>query len=159
MFLTPLLASQTAWVQDVPLREKPIPRDAKATDFPAQFERVLKALNVEAALRTLRINNARLSPYPSLCVRSIDVGVLQHNVPLTAITDLRTKWDFSRVGVQLVASLAGKHEGWPKVIHVGHTALMKAVRDLGARSGGRKLAIECQVRLAPYRANRKMRGR
>lgn len=136
------------------MREKVVPRDAKATDFPAQFERVLKALNVEAALRTLCINNVRLLPHLSLCARIIDVGVSQHTVPLTAITDLRTKWDFSRVGVQLVASLAGKHEGWPKVIHTGHPALMKAVRDLGARSGGRKLAVECQVRPAPLASAR-----
>ncbi|EIN05149.1 phospholipase D/nuclease, partial [Punctularia strigosozonata HHB-11173 SS5] len=116
----------TVWVQDVPLRQTPIRYDHKATDFPATFERVFKALNVEAALQALTIND-----HP--------------DIPLPSVTDLRTKWDFSKVKAHLVASVAGKHEGWPEVIRNGHTALMKAVRDMGARAGkGREVELECQ---------------
>jgi tyrosyl-DNA phosphodiesterase-1 len=67
-------------------------------------------------------------------------------LPLPAIADLRRTWDFSKVAARLVPSLAGKHEGWPAVIRTGHTALMKAVRDLGcAPQKGQALSIECQV--------------
>jgi len=59
------------------------------------------------------------------------------------------KWDWSKVKVKLVPSIAGKHEGWPNVISTGHTRLMKAVRDTGLRTGkgkaARDLVIECQV--------------
>jgi tyrosyl-DNA phosphodiesterase 1 len=51
------------------------------------------------------------------------------------------------VTATLIPSIAGKHEGWPKVVKTGHTALMRAVRliaginDKKARNG----YIECQV--------------
>lgn len=51
-----LTLPQSVWVQDVPLRAKPIPNDSKATDFPAAFIRVLRGLNVAPALINL-INN------------------------------------------------------------------------------------------------------
>lgn len=51
--------------------------------------------------------------------------------------------------VKLVPSIAGKHEGWPNVVLTGHTRLMKAVRDMGLRTGKGKAAkdllIESQV--------------
>ncbi|KDQ55780.1 hypothetical protein JAAARDRAFT_159157 [Jaapia argillacea MUCL 33604] len=116
----------TVWVQDIPLRASPIPHDPKATDFPATFERVLKALNVRSAL-------------------DIMIRTDHPNIPFKSISDLRRLWDFSKVKVKLVASIAGKHEGWPNVIHTGHTALMKAVRDLGVRAGKeREVIVECQ---------------
>ena len=31
------------------------------------------------------------------------------------LEELREKWDFSRVAVKLIPSLAGKHEGWDSV--------------------------------------------
>lgn len=89
-----------------------------------------------------------LSVPPSLL--SLTVPIVQHVVPLSTYTDLRAKWDFIKVKVQLIASLAGKHEGWPRVVLTGHTAIMKAVRDIGARAGTRKLVIECQVRWVSY---------
>ncbi|TFY63635.1 hypothetical protein EVJ58_g3136 [Rhodofomes roseus] len=95
----------TAWVQDVPKRPSPIAHDSKVDDFPAAFSRVLRALNVGPAL-TSHVNNDRL----------------EH---------LRTHWDFSKVKAKLIPSIAGKHEGWPKVILTGHTSLMKALRELG----------------------------
>jgi len=50
--------------------------------------------------------------------------------------------------VQLVASIAGKHQTWPRVIETGHPRLMAAVRKLGLRTGKSKqrkdLMLECQ---------------
>jgi len=44
----------------------------------------------------------------------------QHpKIPLSTIEDLRRQWDFSKVRVHLVPSIAGKHEGWPEVIKYG----------------------------------------
>jgi hypothetical protein len=49
-------------VQDVPKRKNPIAPDKNASDFPAQFELVLKALNVETALRTFSMNQVGPAP-------------------------------------------------------------------------------------------------
>lgn len=49
---------------------------------------------------------------------------------------------------KLVPSVAGKHEGWSNVLMTGHVRLMKAVRDMGLRTGkgkGKNVALECQV--------------
>ena len=60
---------------------------------------------------------------------------------------LRTAYDFTRVRAKLVPSVAGKHEGWPNVIRTGHTALMKALREIGAEAGkSRRVTVEYQVR-------------
>ncbi|THH28564.1 hypothetical protein EUX98_g5632 [Antrodiella citrinella] len=116
----------TAWVQDFPLRSAPIPHDPKATDFPATFSRILRSLNVVAALLNMARNG-------------------HDDLPLKCAEDLRCKWDFSKAKVFLIPSIAGKHEGWPKVVQTGHTALMKALRDMGARTGkDRELTLECQ---------------
>ncbi|GJJ05818.1 hypothetical protein Clacol_000005 [Clathrus columnatus] len=145
----------SVWLQDVPLRKESIPHDAKAEDFPAQLGRVLHYIHVPEGLRALRVDHP--------------------NLPFNAITDLRTKWDFSevhsylffsfparltgpQVRVQLVPSIAGKFEGWPAVLRFGHTRLMKAIRQIGARADpefnkplgngqrqGRKLLLECQT--------------
>ncbi|KIP12180.1 hypothetical protein PHLGIDRAFT_124343 [Phlebiopsis gigantea 11061_1 CR5-6] len=117
----------SVWVQDVPLRPAPIAHDAKASDFPTAFTRVLRAVNVVPALLTLIRNG-------------------HENLPLRRIEDLRSRWDFSKVKVALVASLAGKHEGWPKVILTGHTGLMKALQDMNLRPpAGKELQLECQL--------------
>ncbi|EPS99962.1 hypothetical protein FOMPIDRAFT_1060549 [Fomitopsis schrenkii] len=116
----------TAWVQDVPRRPSPIAHDPKADDFPAAFVRVLHGLNVAPAL-TSHINN----DHP--------------NIPLQSLEHLRTHWDFSKVKAKLIPSIAGKHEGWPKVILAGHTCLMKALRDSGlAAEKGKEVVLECQ---------------
>ncbi|KAI5120005.1 hypothetical protein M0805_008466 [Coniferiporia weirii] len=116
----------TVWLQDVKLRETPIRHDPKATDFPGTLQRVLHALNVPAALTKLTDGD-----FP--------------NLPIEAISELRMRWDWSKVQVKLVASLAGKHEGWDQVERTGHPALMKAIQDLGARTPKNKeLVLECQ---------------
>ena len=56
------------------------------------------------------------------------------------------RWDWSKVKVKLVASIAGKHDGWEQVIKTGHPALMGALQELGAQPlKGKQLVLECQV--------------
>ncbi|KAH7333757.1 tyrosyl-DNA phosphodiesterase-domain-containing protein [Rhizoctonia solani] len=122
------------WLQDVPLRTGPPPPtnrrnkdDPTAEGFPERLERVLKALNVEPALEAHLLDQRA----------SGDV-----RLPLRSIDELHSRWDWSRVTAHLVPSLAGKHAGWPTILGVGHVALMKAVRDIGAKSDD--VSIECQ---------------
>ncbi|OSD00730.1 phospholipase D/nuclease [Trametes coccinea BRFM310] len=118
----------SVWVQDVPKRAEPITTLAKSDkeDFPSTMVRVLHALNVAPALVNMLRND-----HP--------------NLPLQRLEDLRTHWDFSRVKAALVPSIAGKHEGWPKVILTGHTRLMKSLIDMGAATPqGKELVLECQ---------------
>ena len=67
------------------------------------------------------------------------------NIPLSAVRPgaLRTRWDFSRVRVTLIPSIAGKHEGWPAVVKSGHTALMRAISRLNPHQRG--VSLEYQV--------------
>ncbi|KAF8547998.1 phospholipase D/nuclease [Imleria badia] len=118
------------WLQDVPPRSKPIPHERKVIDdFPSIMQKVLHAVNVHPALANMLTND-----HPDL--------------PIQTIEDLRSKWDFSKVAVKLIPSISGKHEGWPAVVQTGHPRLMKAVRDLGLRTGkgkaARELVLECQ---------------
>ncbi|KAH8115094.1 phospholipase D/nuclease [Phellopilus nigrolimitatus] len=116
----------TVWLQDIPMRRTAVRHDPKATDFPATLQRVLTSLNVPAALTKLLDGN-----YP--------------NLPIEALSDLRMRWDWSNVKAKMVASLAGKHEGWDQVVRTGHPALMKAIQDIGARTPKNKeLVLECQ---------------
>ncbi|KAG5650353.1 hypothetical protein H0H81_012545 [Sphagnurus paluster] len=118
------------WLQDIPLRSKPIPHDPRAPqDFPTVFQGVLHALHVPPALRVMINDN-----HP--------------NLPLKSIEELRMRWDWSNVTVHLVPSIAGRHEGWPNVIKAGHPRLMNAVRNMGMRTGkgrgSKNILIECQ---------------
>ncbi|KAK2460371.1 hypothetical protein APHAL10511_007536 [Amanita phalloides] len=117
----------TVWLQDIPLRSSPIPHDASVTeDFPSIFQRVLYSINVRPALATM--------------LKDSDL-----NLPIKSIDDLRMRWEWSKVKVHLVPSIAGKHEGWPNVVMTGHTRLMKAIRNMGLRTGkGRTIVLECQ---------------
>ncbi|KAI0944736.1 hypothetical protein AcW1_002374 [Taiwanofungus camphoratus] len=116
----------TVWLQDLPARSSPIAHDPKAEDFATAMIRVLRAVNVAPALISQLRNG-----HP--------------NLPMQRLEDLRTHWDFSKIKVHLVPSIAGKHEGWPKVILAGHTALMKVLKDMGATpEKGREMTLECQ---------------
>ncbi|KAG2363887.1 tyrosyl-DNA phosphodiesterase-domain-containing protein [Suillus spraguei] len=115
------------WLQDLPPRSDPISHDLKAIDdFPSIMQNVLRAVNIRPALVNMLAND-----HP--------------NLPLQTIGDLRMKWDWSKVKVKLVPSIAGKHEGWPDVIVTGHTRLMKAVRDMGLRTGKGKAAKDLVI--------------
>ncbi|KAL5498179.1 hypothetical protein ACEPAH_2309 [Sanghuangporus vaninii] len=116
----------TAWVQDVPIRQTTIRHDPKAIDFPGTLQRVLYTLNVPAALTKLLDDES-------------------FELPIEALSELRMRWDWSKVRVKLVASIAGRHEGWEQVSRTGHPALMKAVQELDARPPkGKQLVLECQ---------------
>ncbi|KAF4567334.1 hypothetical protein EYR36_010953 [Pleurotus pulmonarius] len=116
------------WIQDIP-RSSPAPRKPKKStnldDFPSMFTRVLKALNVPPALSTFLKTD-----HP--------------NLPLQSLDDLCTHWNWSKVNVLLVPSIAGKHEGWPQVIRTGHPRLMMAVRKLGLSKRSSGMTLECQ---------------
>ncbi|KAF8511258.1 tyrosyl-DNA phosphodiesterase-domain-containing protein [Hysterangium stoloniferum] len=129
----------SVWLQDIPARKEAVPRNVGEDDFPTQLERVLHSLNVPHGLRAIRVDHP--------------------NIPISAVTELRSKWDFSKVEAQLLPSLAGKHEGWPSVLRVGHIRLMRIVRQIGARAdpvgskggkgkatqaGERTVELECQ---------------
>ncbi|KAJ3502585.1 hypothetical protein NLJ89_g8817 [Agrocybe chaxingu] len=119
----------SVWLQDIPLRAKPVQHDPKADDFPAVLQQMLLAVNVKPALAAIISDN-----HPNLSIKSID--------------ELRQRWDWSNVKAHLVASIAGKHEGWPKVIQSGHPRLMSVIRKIGMRTGTAKTAknliLECQ---------------
>lgn len=56
------------------------------------------------------------------------------------IASLLECYDFSTVEVALVASIPGKHDGWPAVQKLGHTGLMSAVNDIN-----RKCPLGCTL--------------
>ena len=79
---------------------------------------------------------------------NLALSSVQHksSLPLLTISELRCKYDFSKVHAHLVSSLSGKFEGWPDVVRVGHPRLMKVVIDIGAKpQPGWEVALECQV--------------
>ncbi|KAF9258761.1 phospholipase D/nuclease [Marasmius fiardii PR-910] len=116
-----------AWVQDLHSLDTPSKFDIKNTaSFQYVMKRVLDNLNVRPALATLLRQG-----HPTL--------------PIQSTQELCVKWDWSKVRVHLVPSIAGKHEGWPSVVMTGHPRLMKAVMDLGLRTGKGLKAKELQV--------------
>ncbi|THU94058.1 phospholipase D/nuclease [Dendrothele bispora CBS 962.96] len=108
-----------AWVQDiqplqVQLRTKFDPKNTES--FQYIFKRVLDGVNVKPALDKMIMQG-----HP--------------NLPLTNTSDLCTNWDWSRVKVALIPSIAGRYEGWNNVLGNGHPRLMKAIRNMGCRTG------------------------
>jgi tyrosyl-DNA phosphodiesterase 1 len=132
------------------LRATPIVRDSRAQDFPSHFERALSALDVQSGLDSFRTTEVG-SLYSPLLRSTLDRFTFcgdQHksSLPLQSISDLRCKYDFSKIRVHLVSSLSGKFEGWPEVVRVGHPRLMKVVMDIGAKPRpGWEVNLECQV--------------
>ena len=141
---------QSAWVQDIPLRAAPIARDTKAQDFPTHLENALSALDIQSGFDSFRKTEV-FSSSSRLVHSAADHFTLSSNqhrytIPLQSISDLRCKYDFSKVHVHLVSSLSGKFEGWPEVVRVGHPRLMKVVMDIGAKPRpGWEVNLECQV--------------
>jgi len=64
----------------------------------------------------------------SLSSTSIAPELTSHSV-----SSLLACYDFSAVEVALVASIPGKHDGWPAAQKVGHTGLMSAVNDINGK--------------------------
>ncbi|KAE9399899.1 phospholipase D/nuclease [Gymnopus androsaceus JB14] len=118
------------WFQDIPPLSKHITFEKRNTEsFPYVMKRVLDNVHVIPAL-------------------SIMLKQGHPNLPIKATADICTQWDWSKVKVHLVPSVAGKHEGWPNVIQTGHTRLMKTVRGMGLATGRganeKKLELEYQ---------------
>ncbi|KAF8905618.1 tyrosyl-DNA phosphodiesterase-domain-containing protein [Mucidula mucida] len=116
------------WLQDIPPRPTALTHDpkyvAKLDDFPSVMQRTLHALGVKEALTITLRDHPRL--------------------PISCIEDLRCRWDWSKVKVQLVPSIAGKHEGAKRVNSVGHVRLMKAIRNFGLMRKPGQITLECQ---------------
>ncbi|KAK7007425.1 tyrosyl-DNA phosphodiesterase-domain-containing protein [Favolaschia claudopus] len=94
-------------------------------EFATILENVLRTTNVRPALQLVN------QTHPA--------------IPFRSISDLSRQWDWSRVTAQLVASIAGKYEGWSRIKTTGHPRLMQALDALGlATSKDQKLVIECQ---------------
>ncbi|KAJ7483429.1 tyrosyl-DNA phosphodiesterase-domain-containing protein [Mycena latifolia] len=93
--------------------------------FAKILENVLKATNVGPALEHFKQTKSDL--------------------PINSIDDLSKLWDWSNVTAQLVPSIAGKSEGWERIMKNGHPRLLRAIKSLGlATSGTRNLIVECQ---------------
>ncbi|KAG7090465.1 hypothetical protein E1B28_009580 [Marasmius oreades] len=116
-----------AWVQDFQPLASPCTFDSNNTSsFQYMMKRVLDSVNVRPALATLLKQG-----HP--------------NLPIKSTEEICMKWDWSKVRVHLVPSIAGKHEGWPSVIMTGHTRLMRVVLDLGLRTGVGMKAKDLQI--------------
>ncbi|KAG8970149.1 hypothetical protein FRC03_011167 [Tulasnella sp. 419] len=129
----------TAWVQDIPRRTTTCsstndqePAQFSGSFFAEQLQGVLKALNVSPALRSV------LSQSPH--------AASNNDCPLQTLDDLSSLWDWSRVKVRLVISLAGRWEGWKSIEQFGgHGSLSKAIREIGAVCpSDKELVLECQ---------------
>ena len=114
----------------------------------------MSALDIQSGLDGFRTTEVCLLPVPQF--RSVfddsTPSSDQHksSLPLESVSDLRSKYDFSKVHVHLVSSLSGKFEGWPDVVRVGHPRLMKVVMDIGAKpQPGWEVALECQASWCP----------
>lgn len=126
---------QTVWVQDIPAvsgsaasasnASSADPPDPRGPSFPACLSQILNGLSVPLALQSLKFSG--------------------YTLPLSSVAQLATGWDFSRVTIKLVASIAGKYEGWSEVLKWGHTRLMFAVREMGGTRNKEDVSLECQV--------------
>ena len=72
-------------------------------------------------------------------------------LPFKSLDEIADKWDFSDVTVTLIASLAGKREGWDELDSSGIGRLGKVLRKEGwiASAGKELTTLEAQVRLPP----------
>jgi hypothetical protein len=72
-------------------------------------------------------------------------------LPFKSLDEIADKWDFSDVTVTLIASLAGKREGWDELDSSGIGRLGKVIRKEGwiASAGKELTTLEAQVRLPP----------
>lgn len=107
---------QLIWVQDFPIRldtSTPLPPLAKR--FASTLLDVMSWQDIPTALLSLS-----------------SVGLVP-NLNSRTVSSLLACYDFSAVSVALVASIPGKHDGWPAAQKVGHTGLMSAVNDINGK--------------------------
>lgn len=133
---------QTTWVQDFPLQERNdesqsnSPDNKLADKFVESIIRMLKSMNAEAGINTL-----------------LDEDIIQLPTKSRGLANVLARYDFSKVKIALVASIPGKHKG-AEMQTVGHTGLMRALRNIGARCHpDKQIALECQVSYHPCDAS------
>ena len=135
--------AQMSWVQDFPLLATMPPTDrmtdpttpATASSLGAKFTETLATMltrmNVGAGIQAL-IASKSLSLSPNY----------------TGIEGVLARYDFSAVKVGLVPSIPGTYHAQSGMQGVGHTGLMRVLRNIGARCPpGKKLSLEYQVQL------------
>lgn len=89
---------------------------------------MLKGMNAEAGVKIL-----------------LDENIIQLPTKSSGLGNILARYDFSGVKVALVSSIPGKYKG-TEMQMVGHTGLMRALRDIGARCHpDKQVALECQV--------------
>jgi tyrosyl-DNA phosphodiesterase-1 len=121
-------------VQDFPLKEGndeskiTSPNNKLADTFVEAIVRMLRSMNSEAGIKTL-----------------LDEGIIQLHSKSSALSGILARYDFSKVKVALVSSIPGKYKG-AEMQTVGHTGLMRALRNIGARCHpDKQISLECQV--------------
>ncbi|KAJ7483366.1 hypothetical protein FB451DRAFT_1169963 [Mycena latifolia] len=94
--------------------------------FAKVLENVLKATNVGAALKHFKRTKSDL--------------------PINSISDLSKLWYWSNVMAELVPNIAGKSEGWERIMNCsrnGRSRLLRAIKTLGlARSETQNLVMD-----------------
>ena len=133
-----------SWVQDFPLLSTTPPATSSATHssppavaaslgvkFTETLATMLTRMNVGAGIQAL-LDSKSLPGLPTY----------------TGIEGVLAGYDFSAVKVGLVPSIPGTYHA-QSMQSVGHTGLMRVLRNLGARCPpGKKLSLEYQVRLS-----------
>lgn len=121
-----------SWVQDFPLRTSSFApdqsRSSLANKFQAALTLMLTKMHTEAGIQLL-----------------LKEGLISTPSGKPDIGSILAQYDFSRVKVALVCSIPGKFQN-KEMQTVGHTGLMRALRNIGARCPDDKnLSLECQV--------------
>ena len=126
--------TQTSWVQDFPLKERNDNSQSnssnnKLTDkFTEAIVCMLRSMNAEAGIKIL-----------------CDENIIRLPTKFSTLGNILDRYDFSKVKVALVSSIPGKYKG-VEMQTVGHTGLMRALRNIGARCHpDKQIALECQV--------------
>lgn len=95
---------------------------------------MLRGMNAEAGIKTLLDDRIIQLPFPSTSLSQLNL-----------LESILSRYDFSKVKVALVCSVPGKFQG-AEMQTVGHTGLMRALRNIGARChSDKQIALECQV--------------
>lgn len=126
-----------SWVQDFPLKSSsqtvggsssPSNTRSLGDKFIESLVFMLSNMNTEAGIKTL-----------------LDDKIIKLPSKSSSLRDILSLYDFSKVKVALVCSIPGKFKG-TAMQTVGHTGLMRALRNVGARChADKQIALECQV--------------
>lgn len=127
-------------MQDFPLKTNsatdpdPSSTNKLASKFTESLILMLRGMNAEAGIKTLLDDRIIQLPFPSTSLSQLNL-----------LESILSRYDFSKVKVALVCSVPGKFQG-AEMQTVGHTGLMRALRNIGARChSDKQIALECQV--------------